>query len=196
MTGTRDAPTPAPPAPSIPLREFRVDGWLVQPALNRVIKGATAIRVRPQLIDMLGYFASRPGRVVSKTQLLADVWRDRFVSASGVARCVAELRQVLDDDARQPRIIETISKRGYRLIARVEPVEGGGAARQPIDSPDSTASPAVPLQDRRSGGSEDGSPQAEPDRQWWRQVMTAARAFLVSGLLTALMRHGPRDVLR
>lgn len=107
--------------PVTPMQDYRIDGWLIQPALNRLVRGATAIRVRPQLIDVLGCLATRPGIVVSKEQLLALVWSDRFVAASGVARCVAELRQVLADDARQPRIIETISKRGYRLIARVEP---------------------------------------------------------------------------
>lgn len=101
--------------------DFRVDGWLVQPGLNRLARGTTTLRVRPQLMDMLTCLARHPGKVVPKDQLLAVVWNDRYVAASGIARCVAELRQALDDDARQPHIIETITKRGYRLIAPVEP---------------------------------------------------------------------------
>jgi DNA-binding winged helix-turn-helix (wHTH) protein len=102
------------------LREFRVDGWLVQPELNLLVRGERSIRVRPQLIDVMACLAVRPGAVVTKDQMLAVVWSDRHVCVTGIARCVAELRRILSDDARRPRIIETISKRGYRLMAPVE----------------------------------------------------------------------------
>jgi DNA-binding winged helix-turn-helix (wHTH) protein len=106
----------------LPTDDYVVDGWLVQPTLNRLARDTRAIRIRPQLMDVLTCLAQRPGAVVSKDELLATVWSDRFVAESGIARCVAELRQLLADDARQPRVIETIPKRGYRLIAPVRPV--------------------------------------------------------------------------
>ena len=116
------------PEARLDTHEFRIEDWLVQPARNRMVRGDTAVRVRPQLIDVLACLAACPGKVVSKDQLLTEVWSDRFVAESGVARCVAELRQLLADDARQPRIIETISKRGYRLIAPVEWLAPSGPA--------------------------------------------------------------------
>lgn len=126
--------------------EFRIEDWLVQPARNRMVRGETAVRVRPQLIDVLACLAACPGKVVSKDQLLTEVWSDRFVAESGVARCVAELRQLLADDARQPRIIETISKRGYRLIAPVEWLAPSGPASAVV-----AEAPAVQAEERRPG---------------------------------------------
>ena len=139
-------------------RDFRIDGWLVQPDRNRLVGHDRAIHVRPQLIDLLACLAVRPGAVVSKDQLLATVWSDRYICDSGVARCVAELRQILADDAKQPRIIETIPKRGYRLIARVEhagehgPIEEIAADAPGAIAPD-TGRPAAGtgVADRASG---------------------------------------------
>ena len=104
-------------AESSAYQDFRVADWLVQPSRNRLVRGETAVRMRPQLIDVLACLARRPGAVVSKEELLSTVWNDRFVAESGIARCIAELRQAMADDARTPRIIETIPKRGYRLVA-------------------------------------------------------------------------------
>jgi DNA-binding winged helix-turn-helix (wHTH) protein len=121
MMRTQDDPRAAasPPLGLLDLHDFRLDGWLVQPSLDRVTRGDVAIRIRPQLMDVLVCLAARAGRMVTREELLATVWSDRFVVESGLTRCVSELRQTLGDSARQPRIIETIPKRGYRLIADV-----------------------------------------------------------------------------
>lgn len=200
MNGAAGTATRTGSRPVTPMQEYRIDGWLIQPALNRLVRGATAIRVRPQLIDVLGCLATRPGIVVSKEQLLALVWSDRFVAASGVARCVAELRQVLADDARQPRIIETISKRGYRLIARVEPAaepEPGPlrAGQHPTPVPPRPQAPAT-----GSEGCAGATPVRDAasveSRAWWSHVATAVRSLAMSGVVSALVRHGSRDVFR
>lgn len=101
------------------LRDFHLAGWLVQPSLGRLTCDGVAVRIRPQLMDMLVCLAARAGRTVTREEFFATVWSGRFVAESGLTRCVAELRQALGDSARQPRIIETIPKRGYRLIAPV-----------------------------------------------------------------------------
>jgi len=61
-----------------------------------------------------------PWRTLSKEQLFQAVWRNIIVTEDVLKRCIAELRRAFDDDARNPHIIETISKRGYRLaVSRV-----------------------------------------------------------------------------
>ncbi len=112
-----------------PGSDFTLGDWLVQPSLNRVTHGETEVRLRPQLMDVLVCLAARAGRTVTKDELLEHVWPGQFIVESGLARCVAELRQVLGDTAGQDaRYIETIPKRGYRLIAPVTflPAEAGG----------------------------------------------------------------------
>jgi DNA-binding winged helix-turn-helix (wHTH) protein/tetratricopeptide (TPR) repeat protein len=73
-------------------------------------------------MDVLVYLAEQPGRVVTKEELLEHVWKDTFVADGALFRHISELRRLLGDDSRTPRIIETIPKRGYRLVAPVEPV--------------------------------------------------------------------------
>ncbi len=110
-----DAPRPVQDA-----CDLRIDGWLVQPTLNLLSRDDLKVRVRAQLMDLLMCLASRPGKVFRKDELVAEVWEGRWIAGSALSRCVAELRSALGDDAHQPRVIETITKRGYRLIAPVE----------------------------------------------------------------------------
>lgn len=147
--------------------DFTLGDWLVQPSLNRISQGETEVRLRPQLMDVLVCLATRAGRTVTKDELLALVWPGQYIVESGLARCVAEIRQILGDTARQDsRYIETIAKRGYRLIAPVKflasepfgpviPASGpdpaaveasGEAAGAPIDlttGPPDTVAPAA-----------------------------------------------------
>lgn len=102
--------------------DLRIDGWLVQPTLNLLTRDDASVRLRAQLMDLLLCLASRPGRVFAKEDLVAEVWEGRWIAQSALSRCVAELRAALGDDAQQPRVIQTITKRGYRLIAPVEVV--------------------------------------------------------------------------
>jgi DNA-binding winged helix-turn-helix (wHTH) protein len=100
-------------------RDFRLDDWRVQPPLCRLSKDGLTRQVRPKVMDLLTYFAAHRGEVVSKDQLINDVWGAEAVSESALTRTVTELRQALGDDADAPRLLETIPKRGYRLIGCV-----------------------------------------------------------------------------
>jgi 2-methylaconitate cis-trans-isomerase PrpF len=73
-------------------------------------------------MDVLVCLASKAGKVVSKQALIDAVWAKEFISDTALSRAVFELRQALGDDDARPRYVETIAKRGYRLVAAVEPV--------------------------------------------------------------------------
>jgi TolB-like protein/tetratricopeptide (TPR) repeat protein len=68
-------------------------------------------------MDILVLLASRAGQVVSRDQILDQIWKSRHVAESVLPRCIAELREALGDDPGRPSYVETIPKRGYRLIA-------------------------------------------------------------------------------
>lgn len=70
-------------------------------------------------MDMLFLLASQAGQVVTREQLMATLWPGLVVGEDSLARTVSKLRQSLGDDAKAPRYIETIAKRGYRLLADV-----------------------------------------------------------------------------
>lgn len=71
------------------------------------------------MMAVLVYLASRPGEVVTREELERDVWNSRSVSYAALTGCITKLRKTLGDDSRNPRYIETIAKKGYRLIASV-----------------------------------------------------------------------------
>jgi len=119
---------------------FRLGAWIIEPQLNCVSRGDQSVHVRRQLIDLLVFLAGRPGQVVSKEEIFQAVWPGQFVAESGLARCISQLRDVFDEDPRDPKIIQTIPTRGYRLVAEVRPlgeeaeVPPVGAADAPIES--------------------------------------------------------------
>lgn len=114
-----DAPLPGEPGDA----EFYVAGWLVQPSrLKFVSVDDEEVHVEPKVMAVLECLAAHSGKVVSREQLMASVWPDVIVTDSTLTRCVSELRRLLNDSASDPRIVETIRTRGYRLIASVDQV--------------------------------------------------------------------------
>ncbi len=71
-------------------------------------------------MDLLVFLATQAGQVVPKTRLMDEVWQTEFIAESALTRAVGELRRALGESARKPRYLETITKRGYRLMATVE----------------------------------------------------------------------------
>ena len=116
-------------------REFSIGEWQVRPAADLLVNGTTQVRLEPKVMDVLVYFASRPGEVVSRADLEQAVWRGGVVGYDAVTSTVIKLRKALGDSAKQPRFIATVPKRGYQLIAPVERSEGetaGSAAAGPV----------------------------------------------------------------
>jgi Tol biopolymer transport system component/DNA-binding winged helix-turn-helix (wHTH) protein len=101
---------------------FLVGDWRVHPSLNRLCRGGEDVRVEPKVMQVLECLAEKPGDVVSRDELVARLWPGVFVSADVVHRTIRELRRVFGDDTTNPTYIETIRKRGYRLIAPVSAV--------------------------------------------------------------------------
>ncbi len=158
--------------------ELRVGRWRVEPKLNRISSNGTVVQLEPRVIDLLTFLAERPGEVVGKQELLDRVWAGVHVSEGVLKRAIWELRRALGDDARKPRLIETIPRRGYRLIDEAPPpassstakgdaalsmrmvlgglaailliglLAGFGAQRQPSPDPVITARPLTALEGR------------------------------------------------
>ncbi len=100
-------------------------------ANEQLWSGKTQFPLRRKTFEVLRCLVDRPGELVTKAELLDAVWADIAVSDSMPSICVAELRKVLGDDARQPSIIETVHKRGYRFIAPVTQVTAVSPAHRP-----------------------------------------------------------------
>jgi TolB-like protein/DNA-binding winged helix-turn-helix (wHTH) protein/Tfp pilus assembly protein PilF len=105
--------------PFTEISPFEVAGSAVDPAGLRVTVGGSEIRLEAKAMQVLIYLAERAGRVVSRAELEEHIWAGRIVTEDSVIKAVAKLRRVFHDDAREPRVIETLPKSGYRLIAKV-----------------------------------------------------------------------------
>ena len=99
--------------------DFYVGGWFVQPSLDRVHFDGRVCHLRPKTMQVLLELAEHAGRLVTRDQLLHDVWRDVHVSEEGLTHCIAEIRSTFGDDVHRPTFVETVAKHGYRLVAPV-----------------------------------------------------------------------------
>src|SRR5690242_6669209 len=77
------------------------------------------VPLRPKVFATLQVFVEHAGRLLEKDELMKRIWKDQFVEESNLSFNIKVLRRVLDDDAHQPRFIETVPRRGYRFIADV-----------------------------------------------------------------------------
>lgn len=101
-------------------REFRLGQWQVLPDRRLMIRADDEVRVRPRAMDVLALLASRPGEVVTRDDFAQEVWAPAVVTDNSLNRCIAELRRALDDTSSDPGYIETIPRRGYRLMREPE----------------------------------------------------------------------------
>jgi TolB-like protein/DNA-binding winged helix-turn-helix (wHTH) protein len=101
--------------------DFRIGAWLIQPQLHTIARDGQVTHVEPKAMQVLVYLAEHPDQVVPKERLISAVWADTFVTDDVLTRCISELRKAFDDDAKNPQIIETIPRSGYRVVAPVGP---------------------------------------------------------------------------
>ena len=114
-------------------REFSVGDWHVSPLEGVVSRNSENVRLEPKAMEVLVYLASRPGEVVSREDLENKVWRGAVVGYDAVTSTVIKVRKALGDSARESRLIATVPKRGYQLIAPVTYPEAG--APDPAEPP-------------------------------------------------------------
>jgi predicted ATPase/DNA-binding winged helix-turn-helix (wHTH) protein len=122
----RMASPPSPPGPRLHFGEFELD--VANASLRRA---GAAVELPPKSFALLAHLAQHPGELVLKDTLLDTVWGRRFVSEGAVKTVVSELRAALGDDARAPRWIETVQRRGYRFMGTVSAAPLQAAAAPP-----------------------------------------------------------------
>lgn len=114
----------APPDPvNSPPERLQVGEWRADRASGELTGPSGSTRLEPKVADLLFLLAGDRGQVVTRERLLEALWPGLVVGDDVLARTVFKLRQALGDDAKSPRYVETIAKRGYRLLADVAAVD-------------------------------------------------------------------------
>lgn len=96
-----------------------IGSWRVHPTLNQIQSGTQTLELEPRAMELLLFLSRHPDEVISRDDLIEQVWKGAIVTDQAINRVVSLLRKALGDDAANPRYIATISKRGYRLVAPV-----------------------------------------------------------------------------
>ncbi|HET9025842.1 MAG TPA: winged helix-turn-helix domain-containing protein, partial [Burkholderiaceae bacterium] len=120
----------------------------------RLLRAGTPVSIAPTPFALLCALARHPGALLTRHALLDQVWGHQFVSDSVLKTAISDLRGLLHDDARRPRFIETVARRGYRFIAA------------PTASPPTATAPAESEQQRPSWFIGRAQPLSRLRRAW------------------------------
>jgi transcriptional activator of cad operon len=105
------------------MRYFSVRQFTIDTQLPQLMSDGTEITIEPKLHQLLLYFCRQPNTIISRDQIIEDINQGIVVSDNAVNKMVANLRQLLGDNPKQPQFIKTIPKQGYCFIAPVEQCE-------------------------------------------------------------------------
>lgn len=156
------------------LATFRVGDFEADRAGGTLTGSGGQQRLEPKVMDLLSFLAARHGRAVAREEITAALWPGLVVGEDSLARTVSKLRRALDDDAKAPRYIETIAKRGYRLLAVVQPIDSGGDVGQGS---------------ARSGGTQ----RASTRRRWSALALAATVGISLAWISLSGTRPQPPD---
>jgi tetratricopeptide (TPR) repeat protein/DNA-binding winged helix-turn-helix (wHTH) protein len=167
-------------------RNYRIDEIELCPATRSVISGGEIQPVRPKTFDVLIYLIEKRDRLVPKEELIEALWQGLSVGDDSLVQCIAEIRRILGDDARSPRLIRTVSRRGYQFIGPVEEVHS---------SPASPATAGVTLEETTTVQVRVEEEHSEsPWRSGhWIWVSLVAAALIGAGAVWATIRAHPQS---
>jgi len=112
---------------------YLVDERIVNPNTNEIIHGTDSVHVEPKSMEVLLFLFEHAGEVISRDEIQDRIWGDVTVGQDSITNAIIKLRKAFADDARNPRVIATIPKRGYRLIAPVERAPDTKNATEPVN---------------------------------------------------------------
>src|ERR1043165_447045 len=107
---------------------YRFGEFVVDTDQKVLLRQDKALPLTPKLFETLLILLENSGRIVRKEQFMERLWPHTFVEEANLTSNIQQLRKSLGDNARQPRYIETVTKRGYRFIANVQRVEAAPTA--------------------------------------------------------------------
>jgi TolB-like protein/DNA-binding winged helix-turn-helix (wHTH) protein/Tfp pilus assembly protein PilF len=154
---------------------LQIGDWLVDPRDDSLTRGAERVKIEPRTMRLLMRLAQSPGTVISQDELLESVWSGVVVGTASVYQSMSQLRKVLGDGDDPPRYIETVARKGYRLIARVSVPSATATITRPAPAP--AQAPVV-----------DSPAKAVPHQLGWVAIAAAAAV----AVMAAVWRFSPQ----
>ncbi len=110
--------------PEAPKRIYQFTEFTLDVDRRVLLRQGSPQGMAPKVFDTLLILIQQGGQLVTKEELMSRLWPDTFVEEGNLTFNIKELRKLLGDDARNPRFIETLPRRGYRFIAAVQELPG------------------------------------------------------------------------
>lgn len=107
-------------------------GYVLDTLSHALTYGGRTVQLSPLASRLLQVLAQKPGEVVERGEIIDALWKGDFlIGDPALTRLVSELRSATGDDPKRPTLIQTVPRRGYRLVTHVSPAEGAPVAREP-----------------------------------------------------------------
>ncbi len=115
---------------------YRIGEFTIDLDRGGLFRGGAEVRIRPRSFDVLRYLAERPGKLVSRDELMDALWEGAVVTEDAVTQCFIDIRRALGDESQT--MVRTVPRRGYILELPVEAL--GPASREEDEQPAGNAS--------------------------------------------------------
>jgi tetratricopeptide (TPR) repeat protein/DNA-binding winged helix-turn-helix (wHTH) protein len=103
---------------------FYLEGWLVEPVTGQYTSSTRSGHLSSRAVEVLLCLAKHPRRLMPREELLTKVWGDGNGSAEALSHAISDLRHAFGDNAAKPTYIQTVPRRGYRLLVEPRPKSG------------------------------------------------------------------------
>lgn len=154
---------------------WRVEEFIFCDQQQSLTSDQKTLQLEPMVVELLAYFCQHTDQIISRDQLIEQVWLGRFVTDNAVSKVITKLRKILADDVKKPRFIATFPKKGYKFIAAVTVIsEPTGQTKASGQRGEQFAQPAI-----------------DTDKTKSTKVLTAKKLiFGVSTILLVLLAIG------
>src|SRR3569833_415973 len=163
---------------------FRLRDRLVTPERNMIAAPDGEVSIEPKIMQVLCVLAGEPGRVFTRAELIDRVWGTEFGADESLTRAISHLRKAQGDTRGEPQVIETIAKRGYRLLPSAL-----------ADQAPPAASPVSPSPSRRVWIAGAGVAVAAAVLAWWARPFAPKTIPVIVLPVNPIRREPPQASL-
>jgi TolB-like protein len=137
---------------------FVFGDWELDTGLYELRQSGRPRKVEPQVFDLLHFLVRNADRVVSRDEIVAEIWGGRIVTEATISTCLKGARQAIGDDGRTQRLIRTVHGRGFRFVGEVaiagEPAAAGTEPARPAPPSDRPVLAVLPFDNLSAEGDE------------------------------------------
>lgn len=112
--------------------EFHFADCVLDISKHRLTRGGAVVEVEPQVFALLRLLAEKAGDLVTRDEMIAEVWKGRIVSESTISARISAARTAVGDSGREQAVIHTVVSQGVQLVVPVEVIDGRPVAPMPL----------------------------------------------------------------